>query len=55
MSTNLALSPLQHDELLSTLKARFEKNMNRYPGLEWAKVQAKLEKSKNLVQLPRNG
>ena len=33
----------QHEELLSTLKARFEKNMNRHKGLEWAKVQAKLE------------
>ena len=35
----------QHAELLSTLKARFEKNMNRHKGLEWAKVQAKLEAS----------
>ncbi|MEP7337247.1 MAG: DUF4256 domain-containing protein [Acidobacteriota bacterium] len=33
----------QHEELLGTLKARFEKNMNRHKGLEWAKVQAKLE------------
>lgn len=33
----------QREELLSTLKARFEKNMNRHQGLEWAKVQAKLE------------
>ena len=30
-------------ELLRALKARFEKNMNRHDGLEWAKVQAKLE------------
>ena len=37
------LSPKQREELLSTLKARFEKNMNRHKGLEWAKVQAKLE------------
>jgi hypothetical protein len=37
------LSPEQHKELLSTLKVRFEKNMNRHKGLEWAKVQAKLE------------
>ena len=29
--------------LLRALKARFEKNMNRHKGLEWAKVQAKLE------------
>jgi hypothetical protein len=37
------LSPKQHEELLSILKGRFEKNMNRHKGLEWAKVQAKLE------------
>ena len=30
-------------ELLKTLKARFEKNMDRHKGLEWAKVQARLE------------
>jgi hypothetical protein len=33
----------QREELLGTLKARFEKNMNRHKGLEWTKVQAKLE------------
>ena len=37
------LSPKQCEELLNTLKARFEKNMNRHKGLEWAKVKAKLE------------
>jgi hypothetical protein len=37
------LSPSQHEELLKTLKARFEKNMNRHKGLDWAKVQARLE------------
>ena len=37
------LSPGQREELLRALKARFEKNMNRHKGLEWAKVQAKLE------------
>ena len=36
-------SPEQREELLRALKARFEKNMNRHRGLEWAKVQAKLE------------
>ena len=35
----------QREELLRTLKARFERNMNRHQGLEWAKVQAKLEAS----------
>jgi len=33
----------QITQLLAALKARFEKNMNRHKGLEWAKVQAKLE------------
>jgi Protein of unknown function (DUF4256) len=37
------LSPEQRGELLRALKTRFEKNMNRHKGLEWAKVQAKLE------------
>ncbi len=37
------LSPEQHVALLSTLKARFEKNRPRHKGLEWAAIQAKLE------------
>ena len=37
------LSAAQREELLKTLKARFEKNMNRHKGLAWAQVQAKLE------------
>lgn len=37
------LSPDQTKDLLHTLKTRFEKNMNRHKGLEWTKVQAKLE------------
>ncbi len=37
------LSSQQREELLSALKARFEKNMNRHKGLEWSKVQARLE------------
>jgi hypothetical protein len=37
------LSPKEREALLKALKARFEKNMNRHQGLEWAKVQAKLE------------
>jgi hypothetical protein len=36
-------SPAQREALLSTLKARFEKNMNCHKGLDWAAVQAKLE------------
>ena len=42
-SNKKKLSPEQREELLRALKARFEKNMNRHKGLEWAKVQAKLE------------
>ena len=42
-SNKKELSPQQGEELLGALKARFEKNMNRHKGLEWAKVQAKLE------------
>jgi Protein of unknown function (DUF4256) len=41
--SNPTLSKKQGEELLKTLKARFEKNMNRHKGLDWAKVQAKLE------------
>lgn len=37
------LSPKQRDELLKALKARFEKNVDRHRGLEWTKVQARLE------------
>ena len=37
------LSPQQRAELLETLKARFEANMRRHKGLQWAKVQARLE------------
>jgi hypothetical protein len=37
------LSPKQREELLGVLKVRFEKHLNRHKGLEWAKVQARLE------------
>lgn len=37
------LLPQQREELLKALKVRFEKNMNRHNGIEWAQVQAKLE------------
>lgn len=42
-SNKKELSPGQREELLRVLKARFEKNMNRHKGLEWAEVQSKLE------------
>ena len=40
---NKELSPEQREELLRVLKTRFEENMDRHEGLEWAKLQAKLE------------
>src|SRR5512139_2365613 len=53
------LSPEQREELLRALKARFEKNMNRHKGLEWAKVQAKLEANNeklwSLSEMERTG
>ena len=58
-SNNKELSPEQHEELLSALKARFENNMNRHKGLEWAKVRAKLEsdteKLWSLIEMERTG
>jgi hypothetical protein len=41
--TKKGLSTQQIEDVLKTLKVRFEKNMNRHIGLEWSKVQAKLE------------
>ncbi len=40
---NLKISPNQAEELLNTLKIRFENNMSRHDGLEWPKIQTKLE------------
>ena len=42
-SNKQELSPKQREELLAALKARFEKSMSRHKGIEWARVQAKLE------------
>ena len=53
------LSPEQREKLLRTLKARFEKNMNRHKDLEWARVEAKLEanaeKLWSLYEMERTG
>lgn len=53
------LSPEQGEELLSTLKNRFERHMNRHKDLQWAKVQAKLnahpEKLWSLNEMERTG
>jgi Protein of unknown function (DUF4256) len=45
MGTKKILSASQRDELLSILKNRFEKNMNRHKAVEWAHVQKKLEEN----------
>jgi hypothetical protein len=42
-SNKKELPTKQREELLSTLKARFEKNIKRHKGVEWAKVQTKLD------------
>ena len=53
------LSPTQREELIRTLKERFEQNMNRHQGLQWADVQAKLEatpeKLWSLYEMERTG
>ena len=53
------LSPEQREELPRALKGRFEKNMNRHQGIEWSKVQAKLEanteKLWSLYEMERTG
>jgi hypothetical protein len=61
-SNKKKLSPEQREELLSALKARFEKNMNRHKGLEWAEVQSRLcgmeahtEKLWSLNEMERTG
>jgi hypothetical protein len=43
MGNKKVLSPEECEELIRVLKVRFEKNLNRHEGLEWAKLQAKLE------------
>ncbi|MFL5327858.1 MAG: DUF4256 domain-containing protein [Gemmataceae bacterium] len=56
---HVAKSPKQREELLKTLHARFEQNMNRHKGLQWAKVQARLEahadKLCSLSEMERTG
>jgi len=53
------LSPKQREELLGALKDRFERNLNRHKGLDWTKVQARLEanpeKLWSLQEMERTG
>lgn len=57
--TKRELSPEQREGLLGALKARFEKNVKRHKGLEWAKVRARLEanaeKLWSLSEMERTG
>ncbi len=59
--TKMKLLPQERDDLLKTLKSRFEKNLIRHKGLEWASVQAKLvhpaasEKMWSLSEMERTG
>src|SRR4051812_26122613 len=57
--TKKEASSAQREELLSALKARFDKNMNRHEDLEWAKVKARLEanpeKLWSLSEMERTG
>jgi hypothetical protein len=58
-SNKKELTREQREQLLGVLKARFEKNMNRHQGLEWAKVQASLEanaeKLRSLSEMEQTG
>jgi hypothetical protein len=58
-NSDRALSSGQREELLRTLKARFEENMDRHQGLEWAPIQAKLEVNSDrlwsLYEMERTG
>jgi len=58
-SKKKALPAGQRNELLTDLKARFEENMNRHQGLEWAKIQARLESNSeklwSLREMERTG
>jgi len=61
-SNKKELSPKQREELVSALKARFEKNLSRHKGLDWAKVQSRLcemeanaEKLWSLQEMERTG
>ena len=59
MRNKKELSLKQREELLGSLKARFEKNMNRHKGLEWAQIQMRLkvntEKIWSLNEMERTG
>lgn len=53
------MKPKQREDLLKTLKARFDKNMGRHKGVEWSKVEARLDKNpkklESLLQMEETG
>lgn len=53
------MKPKQREELLKTLKARFEKNMSRHQGVEWSKVESRLDanpkKLESLLEMEETG
>lgn len=59
INTEKGLSPEQREELLKTLKVRFEKNTDRHQGLEWDKVRSRVEASDeklwSLSEMERTG
>jgi hypothetical protein len=59
MTKNKELSISQQQGLIETLKARFEKNMHRHEGIDWAPLQARIESKKekmwSLFEMERTG
>lgn len=57
--SSVAISSKERDELIKTLHARFEINMRRHKGVEWATLQAKLEanpeKLRSLHEMEKTG
>ncbi len=53
------MTPAQKEELIDILKLRFEKNINRHKGMDWAQVQIRLEKNTEklwtLMEMERTG
>jgi hypothetical protein len=59
VKTNKELPAEQREELIKALKARFEKNMGRHEGIDWAKVKVRLDanagKLRSLLEMEKTG
>ncbi len=59
MANKKTITPKQIDELLKTVRSRFHDNMHRHNGVEWKKIQSKLEahpeKLWSLSEMERTG